>query len=122
MRDPLTSPGDPVFYLHHSFVDKLWWDWQERDPENRMYDIGGPNAQTPEEGFPEIPGNMTEEDEKVFGEMNDEQKALEESGTRGDDGDQVTLSHVLTTLGIIPEIVVEDIMNTRGGYLCYEYV
>jgi len=27
---PMTSPNDPVFFLHHCFVDKLWWDWQER--------------------------------------------------------------------------------------------
>ncbi|MDG3583495.1 tyrosinase family protein [Galbibacter pacificus] len=23
------SPRDPVFYLHHAFVDKLWHDWEE---------------------------------------------------------------------------------------------
>ncbi len=27
---PMTSPNDPVFFLHHCFVDKLWWDWQQR--------------------------------------------------------------------------------------------
>lgn len=25
---PLASPEDPVFFLHHCFVDKLWADWQ----------------------------------------------------------------------------------------------
>ena len=25
---PGTSPNDPVFFLHHCFVDKLWADWQ----------------------------------------------------------------------------------------------
>jgi tyrosinase len=25
---PPTSPNDPVFFLHHSFVDKQWADWQ----------------------------------------------------------------------------------------------
>jgi hypothetical protein len=25
---PMTSPNDPVFFLHHCFVDKLWADWQ----------------------------------------------------------------------------------------------
>lgn len=24
-----TSPNDPVFFLHHCFVDKLWAEWQE---------------------------------------------------------------------------------------------
>ncbi|GLF99610.1 tyrosinase family protein [Streptomyces yaizuensis] len=26
------SPNDPVFWLHHCFVDKLWSDWQKRYP------------------------------------------------------------------------------------------
>lgn len=28
MGDPTYSPGDPGFYLHHSYLDKLWWEWQ----------------------------------------------------------------------------------------------
>jgi hypothetical protein len=24
---PMSSPNDPVFFLHHCFVDKLWADW-----------------------------------------------------------------------------------------------
>lgn len=23
------SPRDPIFYLHHTFIDKIWQDWQE---------------------------------------------------------------------------------------------
>jgi len=23
------SPNDPVFFLHHSKIDKIWWDWQK---------------------------------------------------------------------------------------------
>lgn len=30
---PGTSPNDPVFFLHHCFVDKLWADWQARHPD-----------------------------------------------------------------------------------------
>ncbi|GAA2151946.1 tyrosinase family protein [Kitasatospora kazusensis] len=26
------SPNDPVFWLHHCFVDKLWAEWQSRHP------------------------------------------------------------------------------------------
>ncbi|MGM8909244.1 tyrosinase family protein [Psychrobacter sp. 1U1] len=29
---PGTSPNDPVFFLHHCFVDKLWADWQALHP------------------------------------------------------------------------------------------
>lgn len=27
------SPGDPVFYLHHCFIDAIWAQWQLRHPE-----------------------------------------------------------------------------------------
>lgn len=26
----MASPGDPVFYLHHTWVDKVWKDWEQR--------------------------------------------------------------------------------------------
>lgn len=26
------SPGDPIFYLHHSMVDKVWGDWFRQHP------------------------------------------------------------------------------------------
>ena len=26
------SPGDPVFYFHHSWVDKLWSEWEDANP------------------------------------------------------------------------------------------
>lgn len=29
MGSTLTSPNDPIFYLHHAFVDKIWKDRQE---------------------------------------------------------------------------------------------
>lgn len=28
------SPNDPVFWLHHCFIDKLWADWQRLHPES----------------------------------------------------------------------------------------
>jgi tyrosinase len=29
------SPVDPVFWLHHANVDRLWWLWQRRNPQTR---------------------------------------------------------------------------------------
>lgn len=26
---PGTSPNDPIFFLHHCFIDKIWADWQD---------------------------------------------------------------------------------------------
>ncbi|RKP25486.1 hypothetical protein SYNPS1DRAFT_3983, partial [Syncephalis pseudoplumigaleata] len=30
----MRSPDDPIFWLHHSFVDKLWADWQALKSSN----------------------------------------------------------------------------------------
>ncbi|KAJ9149647.1 Tyrosinase central domain-containing protein [Coniochaeta hoffmannii] len=38
--DPFISPGDPVFYLHHSQVDRLYWIWQNLDWPNRQNVFG----------------------------------------------------------------------------------
>ena len=122
MRDALTSPADPIFYVHHSWVDKLWCDWQKSDPETRLYAISGPNYQSPEVGFPEYPGVMDEEDATIFGSPGEEIRRLQQLGKNGDPGNETTLEHILTTLGVIPDATINDVMDTRGGYLCYEYV
>ncbi|KAI0243840.1 hypothetical protein L0F63_006885 [Massospora cicadina] len=33
------SAGDPLFYSHHAFVDKLWFDWQNRH-RSKYFDYG----------------------------------------------------------------------------------
>ncbi|KAF2223082.1 monooxygenase [Elsinoe ampelina] len=30
---PSTSPNDPLFFLHHTQIDCLWWLWQTEKPE-----------------------------------------------------------------------------------------
>ncbi|TVY26376.1 Tyrosinase [Lachnellula hyalina] len=32
----ITAPNDPVFYLHHTQLGRLWWKWQQRDLGNRV--------------------------------------------------------------------------------------
>ncbi|KFA76950.1 hypothetical protein S40288_05207 [Stachybotrys chartarum IBT 40288] len=36
-----TAPNDPIFYLHHSQLDRIWWLWQSRDKENRVKSYDG---------------------------------------------------------------------------------
>jgi len=55
MSDLFTSTNDPLFYLHHAALDRLWAMWQEADTEKRLYDIskakgalGGPPFGPPE--------------------------------------------------------------------------
>lgn len=45
MSDVTSSPGDPLFYLHHAFVDRNYRNWQLVDPHNRTYAIGGYTTQ-----------------------------------------------------------------------------
>jgi tyrosinase len=35
-RDLFTSPGDPLFYLHHGMIDRTWWIWQQLDRKTRQ--------------------------------------------------------------------------------------
>lgn len=51
MENPISSPGDPLFWLHHAFVDRLWWQWQKKDLKKRVKDISGYTTLIePEEG------------------------------------------------------------------------
>jgi tyrosinase len=34
MSDTMVSPTDPLFYLHHANLDRIWWLWQNKRPEN----------------------------------------------------------------------------------------
>ncbi|KAG2011132.1 tyrosinase central domain-containing protein [Coprinopsis cinerea AmutBmut pab1-1] len=42
MENVYSSPGEPLFYLHHANVDRIWWKWQHINPAKRLYDIAGP--------------------------------------------------------------------------------
>ncbi|KAH6908710.1 hypothetical protein BKA70DRAFT_1400292 [Coprinopsis sp. MPI-PUGE-AT-0042] len=41
MSNVFSSPGDPLFYLHHGNLDRIWWNWQTAKPSTRMYAISG---------------------------------------------------------------------------------
>lgn len=30
---PSTSPNDPIFFIHHTQIDRLWWLWQQQHPD-----------------------------------------------------------------------------------------
>lgn len=43
---PMTSPNDPVFFMHHCMVDKVWHEWQLRFPSHDYLPMtGGPFGQ-----------------------------------------------------------------------------
>ncbi|KAF4638022.1 hypothetical protein G7Y89_g45 [Cudoniella acicularis] len=36
-----TGPYDPVFFLHHTNLDRLWWQWQMKKPETNLQAYNG---------------------------------------------------------------------------------
>ncbi|EFY94007.1 Tyrosinase [Metarhizium robertsii ARSEF 23] len=36
----LEAPNDPVFFLHHANLDRLWWTWQQKTQE-RIWEYNG---------------------------------------------------------------------------------
>jgi tyrosinase len=42
MGDLYQSPADPLFYLHHANLDRVWWSWQKLNLNARLTDISGP--------------------------------------------------------------------------------
>ncbi|KAI6383326.1 hypothetical protein MCOR25_000246 [Pyricularia grisea] len=41
MSDVGPAPGDPIFFLHHAFIDRIWWEWQNVDRDTRVYELAG---------------------------------------------------------------------------------
>jgi Common central domain of tyrosinase len=41
---PMTSPNDPVFFLHHCNIDRIWAQWQARHPDAYLPVSGGPTG------------------------------------------------------------------------------
>ncbi|KAI8960961.1 hypothetical protein F5Y11DRAFT_245504 [Daldinia sp. FL1419] len=45
MANTWSSTVDPIFWVHHCAIDRLWDIWQRKDWEARKSDIGGPDTQ-----------------------------------------------------------------------------
>ncbi|KAF2866050.1 hypothetical protein BDV95DRAFT_210831 [Massariosphaeria phaeospora] len=106
MMNGVSSPGDPLFYLHHTWLDKIWWDWQAKDKKKRLSEISGTNI-APDNipGFPPRPPNIPKP-----------------TGAAGDPGNTTTLNHVLNMYGNGPNRTIADVMDIGNDILCYEYI
>jgi tyrosinase len=116
MLDPISSPGDPMFYVHHAFIDKLWWDWQSFDLSNRLYAIGGPNAKDANRPAP-VPGGMVAPRKRTA-----RQSLTRSVASFGDGKNSTTLDHRISLLGLLPDVVAEEVMDIRNQMLCYTYI
>ncbi|AFS81917.1 tyrosinase family protein [Candidatus Nitrosopumilus sediminis] len=39
-----SSPNDPLFFLHHCFIDKIWAEWQQKPQSSGYLPTGGTNT------------------------------------------------------------------------------
>lgn len=93
MSNTWSSTVDPIFWLHHGSIDRMWDKWQRADWANRKTDIGGPDTQWA------YPYNY-------FGD-----KAYK----------NITLDFEMDLGEIGGSVKIRDIMDAQGKYLCYTY-
>lgn len=106
MTDLINSPGDPLFFLHHANLDRIWWQWQNVDPTNRLYDIAGRNLPTAD----------------YLSTRSLETPTASEYDYFGDGGNVTTLNHNMWMTDNMPNRTISTVMDTQGNFLCYTYV
>jgi len=92
---PRWCPNEPMFFLHHAMVDKVWFDWQHRDPSNKGAYAGG----------------------SVSGQVDPSLVSAYPTGAPP----LLSLDSVLPGDGFWENVTVRDVMDTTGGRLCYTY-
>ncbi|KAF8495782.1 Di-copper centre-containing protein [Russula emetica] len=92
---PKWSPNDPLFFMHHATVDKIWYDWQNRNPASVKSFFGGSVERLAN------------------------QSDIAQYPTGGPP--YLTLDSIIPADGLFPEVTIGDVLNTTGGYLCYVY-
>ncbi|KAJ3565331.1 hypothetical protein NPX13_g7549 [Xylaria arbuscula] len=102
MVDVALSPGDPIFWLHHGYIDKLWWDWEAL----------------------KVPARLTEVSLQTIGGNNTARGKSDPAWVNyfGDNGTTTTLNHALTSHGLVPNATIADVMDIGGDYVCAEFV
>ncbi|KAF2197864.1 Di-copper centre-containing protein [Delitschia confertaspora ATCC 74209] len=93
-RDVFTSPADPVFYLHHAQIDRVWWIWQALKPWERYSEKGISGTGTFLNSPPSPDTTL---------------KTLIDLG-------------YATAEGAPGALLMEDLMSTLAGPFCYIYV
>ncbi|TDZ30557.1 Tyrosinase-like protein orsC [Colletotrichum spinosum] len=106
MENQNASPGDPVFFLHHANLDRLWQKWQEANLTARLTDMSGSIIP---------PVTIMEQNRWLY-----PSKAYTDYD--GDPGNDTTLSHVLWMGGIMPNLTIADVMDLKGEVICAEYI
>ncbi|KFY26085.1 hypothetical protein V491_01474 [Pseudogymnoascus sp. VKM F-3775] len=97
MGDVYASPGDPLFFLHHANMDRLWDLWQRVDFPHRKKDIAGPTVQFT------APFDF-------FGAATSANVTLDYA---------MDFKHLVSSSS---SVKISEVMDIRAGRLCYTYV
>lgn len=104
--DQAASPGDPLFFLHHCNLDRLWWEWQQQDSPARLTEMSGKS----------IPALTSLEE---LGWLYPSAAIMDYDG---DAYNTTTLHHNLWMIGLFPNATVGDVMDLQGDLICADYV
>ncbi|KAK4233363.1 hypothetical protein C8A03DRAFT_38930 [Achaetomium macrosporum] len=77
--NPTTSPNEPLFFLHHAQIDRLWWLWQQQDP-SRLSEYNGEASHFNETGSREV----SLDDMLLMGGIEDDVTVREVMDVQGD--------------------------------------
>jgi tyrosinase len=95
---PSSSPNEPLFFLHHAQVDRLWWLWQQGDPSVRKTEYAGKREITPGVGGrPLLPGEVAPVDPPA------------------------ALTDIMPFMKLADDLPVSAVMTTENDLLCYTY-
>jgi tyrosinase len=75
---------DPVFYLHHGQVDRLWWLWQRQDLATRQFEYQGPGENVRVFGNNDTHSNATLDDVIQLGMIAESIRVRESMSTESD--------------------------------------
>ncbi|KAI0049390.1 Di-copper centre-containing protein [Auriscalpium vulgare] len=93
---PTWSANEPLFWMHHAMVDKVWYDWQHEHAANRETFFGGSVAALQ---------NLSTYEQYPNGAP-----------------PYLHLDSHMPTDGLFPQASIGDVIDTRAGILCYVYV
>ncbi|TFL05270.1 Di-copper centre-containing protein [Pterulicium gracile] len=91
------SSNEPMFFLHHSMVDRIFWKWQNKYPENKEAFGGGT-----------LP---------VMQYFNNEYMVRFATGL----SPPMTRRSAMPTLNIYKTRTIQELFHIENDYLCYTY-
>lgn len=106
MLDVAASPGEPIFFMHHTYLDRVWWQWQQKNLTSRLTDMSGRNIPT-----------TSYLDQNSF-----DYPSTSVTDYFNDGGNMTTLNHTLWMIGLIPNATIGDVMDLGGDVICAEYI